>query len=432
MAPSQKTMPSIAPFPPFLYALALGGKGGNLDSNARPLEPLRPVFGPWIIRDGVNDLPQNDKTDFSYGANWTYGEDNGNGAVAFKVSPPKGSPNTPVISNLERVYTETAPNTYEDQIKVTWDGAAGAVSYKVYWSTTETPRPGEPGFSGGEQTGINTTETFIPSAEHNPQLAYYVWVVAVNTATGLSSTPGATVSSASEMAYTVNDSAALEAAKPALAGSRVRNHTVTVSGGVSNTTPVRVANPGADTKTVTITGAGPGAAITGGGGDLLTIESGEVTLSGELTLDGGGGNVVTVSSGGELVLRDNAIVTGSGDVLHSGGVVVNGGHFTMKGGKVWGNGKNGVYVGNLGRFDMEGGKIGANTEYGMKWYSTVDWVVGRIPNATINKTGGIVYGTSPSHPTILGTAAPENANGAGSFGDTAETYGEGNEYSVTP
>jgi hypothetical protein len=78
------------------------------------------------------------------------------------------TPNAPGNLKVQRVHTETAPNTYEDQIEVTWDGAAGAASCKVYWSTSETPGPSEPGFSGGEQTGINATGTLIPGAKHDP------------------------------------------------------------------------------------------------------------------------------------------------------------------------------------------------------------------------------------------------------------------------
>jgi hypothetical protein len=159
---------------------------------------------------------------------------------------------------------------------------------------------------------------------------------------------------------------------------------------------------------------------------LLNVESGTVTLGGDLTLDGGGnGNIVRVSSGGEMVLQNNAIVTGSGKDSENAGVLVNGGHFTMNDGKVWGNGMDGVYAKSNGRFDMEGGAIGANARYGVKWAEILDiWNGTNTPYATINKTGGIVYGTSSSD--------PEAVNGGGSFDVDAATYGDGNDYSVTP
>jgi hypothetical protein len=315
----------------------------------------------------------------------------------------KPLPAAPTITAVERVYD----TSNGDRIKVSWTADVPATSYNVYWSTTATPGQDTAEFPG-EPIEADSTEAYIPSGsgsgEHDPQLEYYVWVVAVDGESDLSSAPSAVELSASELAYTVNDSDALEAAKSALAESKVKNHTVTVvNDTVSTASSITVRNAGSPDKTVTITGAGPEAVIKGGV-DLLTIEGGKVTLS-ELTLDGGYNSTVSVS-GGELVLQDGAIVTGS----NVDGVRISGGGvFTMTGGKISGNEWNGVKM-TGGEFEMTGGEIAINGGSG----------VSTDISAVFKKTGGTVYGRR--------SKADDYANRSGSINGAKDNYEPNDNY----
>jgi hypothetical protein len=404
------------------------GRGGDdPPPGTCPDQKLRPVFGPWIIRNGVNDLPQNEHTDFSYDANWNDAA-NGNGAVAFEGSFLDPAP---AISEVKRVFDQRQAGItparalrassnggggdYEDQIKVTWAKVPEASSYTVYWST-----PNEAGELGKKElSGGDTTTAYIFGDEHNPQLGYHVWVDAK---VGLSSVSSGLVPSPSRMTFTDFANAVR-----ALEGSKIANLDVTVGGDESIAGPIIVANPGNFPKAITIEGVGKTITNTGTG-SFLTIAGGTVTLS-NLTLRGGD-NVVTVT-GGNLVLKAGATVTGgsaSGVSITGGtfttdggtisgndrGVSLSGGTFTMNGGEISGNTSDGVVV-NSGTFTMENGTISGSARGVSLSGGTFTMNSGEISG---NTSDGVVVNS--------GTFTMENGTISNNTGSGAGVYVSGN------
>jgi len=99
---------------------------------------------------------------------------------------------------------------------------------------------------------------------------------------------------------------------------------------------------------------------------LFSIGNGiTLILDENITLLGISNNasLVTVNSGGTLIMNQGGRIT---DNLFGGGVYVNGGTFTMNGGKITGNtsisSSGGVHV-YRGTFTMSGGEISGNTSY---------------------------------------------------------------------
>ena len=113
---------------------------------------------PWVIRNGINDLPQDDKTDFSLSGDkiqWGAAK-NGNGAVRFTVA-------APTVTDRELSPYLSAPVTGNPPDKA----VAGSVQYigAVTWSVT----------GGGSHTGnfkANTTYTATAALVPYPGSGY--------------------------------------------------------------------------------------------------------------------------------------------------------------------------------------------------------------------------------------------------------------------
>jgi len=119
-----------------------------------------------------------------------------------------------------------------------------------------------------------------------------------------------------------------------------------------------------------------------GTGSLFTVESGvTLVLDNNITLKGHNSNtdaLVTVSNGGALIMNTGSKITGNeisrSTVIYGGGVLVDGGVFTMNGGEISDNvitcsvssstGGGGVRVMNSGTFSIHGGTITRNRVIG--------------------------------------------------------------------
>ncbi|MDR0303128.1 MAG: hypothetical protein LBI04_12555 [Treponema sp.] len=188
-------------------------------------------------------------------------------------------------------------------------------------------------------------------------------------------------------------------------------------------------------KTVSITLIGDTAMRTinlSGTGSLFTVDSGvTLILDKNITLKGHSSNtasLVTVNTDGELVMREDSVITGniiteSAVNSYGGGVYVKG-IFIMEGGKISGNTKSnggggGVYVGNDGTFTMIDGTISGNTAYagaGVCSDGIFTMIDGTISGNTAGVVGGGVlmgeYGTfTKTGGTIYGyTVNDDNSN----------------------
>ena len=140
--------------------------------------------------------------------------------------------------------------------------------------------------------------------------------------------------------------------------------------------------------------------------DVTTAST--IAVSGNKTLDLGGHvlkaasagySVVTVGSGSALTIDDSAkkgggkITGGSVGQNYGGGVTVDGGTLTLKGGAISGNANTyggigncggGVHVKNAGKFYMEGGEISGNTSY------VGGGVCTDASATTVSITGGVI------------------------------------------
>jgi hypothetical protein len=134
----------------------------------------------------------------------------------------------------------------------------------------------------------------------------------------------------------------------------------------------------------------------GGSGGVL-VDGGAFTMSGgEISgnTGAGGGGVRVSGSGGAFTMSGGEISGNTG--VSGGGVLVNGGTFTMSGGEISGNnasgsgfGGGGVYV-NGGEFTMSGGEISDNSTSGRGGGVFV------INNGTFNMSGGTISGNTSS------------------------------------
>ena len=133
----------------------------------------------------------------------------------------------------------------------------------------------------------------------------------------------------------------------------------------------------------------------------ITVPSGEHTLDLNgyaLKAESAGYSVVTVGNGAELTIDDTSdtvgkITGGSVGQNYGGGVTVDGGTLTLKGGAISGNANTyngigncggGIHVKNDGAFYMEGGEISDNTSY-------VGGGVGAdASDTTVVITGGVI------------------------------------------
>ena len=133
----------------------------------------------------------------------------------------------------------------------------------------------------------------------------------------------------------------------------------------------------------------------------VSVPSGKHTLDlngHELKAGSTGYSVVTVGSGAELVIDDTSentgkITGGSVGQNSGGGVTVDGGTLTLKGGAISGNANTyggignsggGVHVRNSGKFYMEGGEISGNTSY------VGGGVCADSSATTVSITGGVI------------------------------------------
>ena len=131
-----------------------------------------------------------------------------------------------------------------------------------------------------------------------------------------------------------------------------------------------------------------------GTGSLFTIGNGVTLILDENIVLKGTSRVYVWS--GNLILNNGSKITGNlFSNLDGGGVLVNGGTFTMNGGEISGNAAysgGGVYISN-GTFTMNGGEISGNTAGGGVYVSngTFTMTGGEISGNTAGNYGGGVY-----------------------------------------
>jgi hypothetical protein len=171
---------------------------------------------------------------------------------------------------------------------------------------------------------------------------------------------------------------------------------------------------------------GNGTLYTTAGSELFVCGAGQTVIidSATLTLDGryGGSSVIRVYAGGTLELKNGTITGAHGSIAVSPGVIVYGGTFIMRGGKISGNGGEsggGVYVcpdlsSVPGTFTMYGGEISGNTVTA----GNSSIFPGRgggvyVYDATFTMHGGKIFGNTATSSTAT----------AGAFGGGVCVYG---------
>jgi len=182
-------------------------------------------------------------------------------------------------------------------------------------------------------------------------------------------------------------------------------------------------------------------------GSDISLNNGELDINKTVTLDLAGHTlnaqsksvVIYISSSGNLTLTDitgRGKITGGFSMTYSGGVMNNGGTFTMEAGTISGNSSN-IYSGgvmnNGGTFTMKGGTISGNSSYynGGGVYNnggTFTMNGGTISGNDASIAGGGVYNNGAftmNRGTISGNNASEGADvyNKGSFTQNGGTIG---------
>ena len=187
-------------------------------------------------------------------------------------------------------------------------------------------------------------------------------------------------------------------------------------------------------------------------GNLFYVDTDATLLLEDIIIDGdrtgaygndGGGSLVFVNGGGSLTMNDGAVLRNNYAINSGGGVGVEGGTFTMTGGKISGNAAgvgggvsvagtrtnlvNGVLV-NIGTFTMMGGEISGNFAGGgggvFVWPldSIFTMSGGAISNNTVEYNGG---GVSGSGTFIMTGGEITNNSASGYYGGGVYIWGGG-------
>jgi hypothetical protein len=367
----------------------------------------RNAFDPWIIRNGVNDKPQDTRTNFTTEANWRRGRYNGNGAAAF-TSVLGEALIAPTLLSVKRGYTAGEG----DYIDVAWTapGDNPAKSYKLYlFAAAGPPAVVKKEFSAEKR------KARIFNSDYNPALDYNVQVIAI-AVNGEDPELSGIFPSPSVLAYTVKDQASFH---DVMANSKVREIDLTLEI-QSITGPVTL------NKVVTIAGKDPDAPVSITGG--LTITSGANVKLANAVVNGGDSNVVTVS-GGKLVIETGATIEGGGD-----GVLLNSGLVTMTGGEISGC-TNGVQVAG-GTFNLSGGRVGGNTtgvniSSGGAFNLSGDGVIGIYPKGDTGGNTGSGVVVSGGTAEMSGGRIWDNGGSGSSRGTKSGVAVSGGEFNMT-
>jgi hypothetical protein len=124
----------------------VAGWAGHDDASVFDLSAAPPV---WVIRNGINDLAQDDKTDFENFGNVPVETANGNGAVRFTVAPPQSAVEGELLVSegfyLESSVTFTFTTSGYTGTAQAWyaavpaEGGNGAPGYEAYTLLGEVP-----------------------------------------------------------------------------------------------------------------------------------------------------------------------------------------------------------------------------------------------------------------------------------------------------
>jgi len=229
--------------------------------------------------------------------------------------------------------------------------------------------------------------------------------------------------------FVVTNATDWASAKTAISSSNSNKHYVIE---VSSSSGIAVAGGTTNSFGTTATGSlvvllkGNGTVSLNNNGNLLRIAANQTLIidSEDLILQGQAGNnntVMHVDANANLELRNGTISGNTNSTYYGGGVSINGGIFTMKGGEIsdnnapYGSGVyvvgsgssfimddglisnnsgSGVYVGNNNNFTMNGGEISGNTaSNGGGVNSSGNFIMneGSIFNNTATSSGGGVY-----------------------------------------
>lgn len=276
------------------------------------------------------------------------------------VNPPSGIPG----------YL-TVVTTTKDSATLSWNAVEGAAGYKVYRSDTETGTYTETGAGSFSGTGFTNTgltantEYWYKVAAYNAGGVGPKSIVPVKAVTpaNIGTIPGEYSTLAHKLAWiaTQYDNGVVYDIELS-ANESLHATAVTTSG--KNVT-VNLHSPSAgDIKTLSLSTST---------GYLFTVSANMTLKLENITLRGSASNdvaLVRIGSGGQMIIDTGAEITGNtnaGWTSLGGGVFVDGGTLTMRGGKINGNKTEqnialggGVYVGANGRFTMHGGIISDN------------------------------------------------------------------------
>jgi hypothetical protein len=134
----------------------------------------------WMIRNGVNDLAQDGKTDFANLGKQGHSDANGNGAIGYKVSAAQGSGDKEFPGYTDLTLTKGEfkgpADSAAPKITFTTGGYSGTAEGRYAVTGQQEPEPvysGYTGSFGGLGAGAHEEEAALPTAGGS----YYIYVV---------------------------------------------------------------------------------------------------------------------------------------------------------------------------------------------------------------------------------------------------------------
>jgi hypothetical protein len=140
----------------------------------------------WIIRNGVNDAPQDGNTTFDSNSTWD-GTANGNGAVAFTVAEPVETAGPLAIRNGKFLGDDPA-ETDPDKVKIRFTTTGYTGTAEAYYVVESVGYPAPAGYAAytnslGQVSAGKNHEKTITISSFDANTKYYIYVILVKDGT---------------------------------------------------------------------------------------------------------------------------------------------------------------------------------------------------------------------------------------------------------
>ena len=296
------------------------------------------------------------------------------GTAYLGTRPDQTNPN-PSSSPIPRNVRAGTPGS--DNVNITWDNAGSGLTYKIYFSTQNSPSTAD--VLGGNYTTTDTTQSIGNMASDTN---YYFWVTSMRNGQESAMSTVVSVRTAARLVYNNQLERELANIKTRARG----NYTITLTEDIQLTYTIYLS--GFEGKTITIQGDSQRRTITRNfsGGNLFRIPTSVVLILGNNITLNGNKQSSYLSTNALLVLGTLEMLNGSliRDCTDIGVFVTDNGIFNMRGGTIRGN-SIGVYVNNA-IFNMTGGIISDNRALSRNSAGGGVYIMA----GTFNMTGGTV------------------------------------------